>query len=453
MATRWAITVSATFLTFSALAGAVSEPASPYPSHPGLTFLLTKAYLPADFDQEVFDEIWTSWEEPLRSKAAKATPAERRAMAFDRYGLDDVPGRQTPLQYTLDSKGGWVMNCLACHGGKVGGKLIPGAPNTHLALQTLIDDVRATKVRLKKKLTHMDIGSTFIPLGKSNGTTNAVIFGVALGSHRDEDLNVRPDKPLQRLVHHDHDAPPWWNVKRKNYIYSDGFAPKDHRALMQFLLVHQNGPEKFREWEDDYKQILAWIESLEAPKYPFTIDEPLALKGQVVFNRACADCHGAYGPGGSYPGKNIPLDVVGTDPVRLKALPVHMREGYSRNWLAFYGQKKVITDPKGYIAPPLDGIWASAPYFHNGSAPTLWHVMHPEKRPIVWKRTRDGYDAKRVGLEVVEMEQMPKDVIRANARREYFDSRIVGKSVEGHLFPDELTDDEKIAVIEYLKTL
>ena len=101
-------------------------------------------------------------------------------------------------------------------------------------------------------------------MGNSNGTTNAVMFGVALGFLRDENLNMRPADALPSFVHHDMDAPPWWNVKKKTYLYIDGFAPKSHRSLMQFLLVPQNDAAKFREWENDFKDLYAWIESTRA---------------------------------------------------------------------------------------------------------------------------------------------------------------------------------------------
>ena len=39
----------------------------------GLHLLLSQPYLPADFDQEVFDDLWTIWEEPLRERAAAAS--------------------------------------------------------------------------------------------------------------------------------------------------------------------------------------------------------------------------------------------------------------------------------------------------------------------------------------------------------------------------------------------
>jgi mono/diheme cytochrome c family protein len=40
----------------------------------------------------------------------------------------------------------------------------------------------------------------------------------------------------------------------------------------------------------------------------------------------------------------------------------------------------------GYVTPPLHGVWASAPYFHNGSVPNVWSVLKPEDRPKVWRR-------------------------------------------------------------------
>src|SRR5262245_12630374 len=50
----------------------------------GYRLLRTKAYLPQDFDQQTFDELWKTWEEPLRSQAERATAEERRKMAFRR---------------------------------------------------------------------------------------------------------------------------------------------------------------------------------------------------------------------------------------------------------------------------------------------------------------------------------------------------------------------------------
>ena len=65
-------------------------------------------------------------------------------------------------------------------------------------------------------------------------------------------------------------------------IYIDGFAEKGHRGLMQFMLVPQNGPENFRRWEEDFRDVYAYISSLEPPTYPYAIDEQLAARGRAV---------------------------------------------------------------------------------------------------------------------------------------------------------------------------
>lgn len=422
----------------------------------GYELLRTAAYLPSDFDQQVFDELWKTWEPPLRAEAATATVAERRAMAYRRYGLiadDSADSAGGVLQYITATDGKWTMNCLACHQGELNGRVIPGLPNVQYELATLTEEVRATKLRMQKPLGRMDKGSLFVPLGNSRGTTNAVMFGVVLMHYRDSELNVHPDRPRPAMVHHDLDAPPWWHFKKKTHLYYDGFAPKSHRALMQFLLVPQNGPERFREWEDDYRAVDAYLESLEPPRYPFEIDSELAARGETVFNRHCAKCHGTYGENETYPGKVVPIDVVKTDRVRLDALTVEHRRSYGASWFAANDREPVIDDPGGYIAPPLDGIWASAPYLHNGSVPTLWHLMHADERPVVWRRVGDEFDSETVGFAITAHDELPAAARSLHERRQFFDNRQFGKSAAGHLFPERLTEDEKQALIEYLKTL
>lgn len=421
----------------------------------GFRLLTTKAYLPTDFDQNTFDELWKVWEEPLRLQAEQATPDERRRMAYSRYGLVERPGdpRHRPLQYVVDEQGNWAMNCLACHQGKVAGKVVPGVPNSLYAMETLYEDVRATKLRLGKKLSYMDLGSMFMPLGGSNGATNAVMFGVVLLAVRDANLNIVQRRPEVSLMHHDHDAPPWWHFHLKKRLYIDGFAAKGHRPLMQFLLVKENGPEKFREWEDDFRDVYAYLESLRPPKYPWSIDESLAAQGKKVFDRNCAACHGTYGAERRYSEKVVPIEVVKTDRVRLDALSPDRRSHYGQSWFASFNRPPVVADPGGYVAPPLDGVWASAPYFHNGSVPSLWHVLHSAERPKVWRRGEDGYDQLKVGLDVTTFESMP-ETIRSNAeRRWYFDTTKPSKSAGGHTFPDKLSETEKVGLLEYLKTL
>lgn len=441
--------------------GTSVAPGKPLTDHRGYRLLVDKAYLPPDFDQETFDRVWEQWPSDLRQAAAQASPQRRRQMAFERYGLTGRPDNpDQPLQYVVDPQGQWTMNCLACHGGSVpdgrGGRVVwPGAPNSRYALQTLTEETRLVKVALRKPFSRMDLGSVFIPLGATHGTTNAVMFGVALMALRDPDLNLRRDRALPAMTHHDMDAPPWWHLKRKTKLYIDGFAARGHRPLMQFLLVPQNGPDKFRAWEAEFRDVLDYLQSIPAPRYPYPIDRDLAERGRIAFQRVCAECHGTYGPGGVYPQRHVPLDEVGTDPVRFRALTAAHRAAYAQSWFADYGRAETVLEPSGYVAPPLDGVWASAPYFHNGSVPTLWHVLFPDQRPAVWRRVEgdDDYDPQRVGLRIEAAETIPPEMRDPWQRRAWFDTRLAGKSAAGHRFAEALSPEERWAVLEYLKTL
>jgi len=430
----------------------------------GYRFLTEKAYLPADFNEEILSQVWKVWPEPLRSQAEAATPLERRHLIFSRYGLTVRPGEEdsqaqfAPLQYVVSQNGTWTMNCLSCHGGNLLGKPVPGLPNARYALQTLSEEMRETRMAHfpGSGLTRMEKASVVLPLGTSRGTTNAVTFGILLMAFRDQDLNIRSlgSVTLPRFVHHDMDAPAWWIYRKKKYLYTDAYIPRGHRSLMQFMLVRQNGPEKFREWEADFEDIETYLLSLQAPRYPFSMDAGLVRRGEQVFLQHCAECHGTYGKNETYPNRVVEIDEIGTDPVRFHSILPSDRAMFGKSWFAHYGADEMILETQGYLAPPLDGIWASAPYFHNGSVPTLWHILHPDQRPVVWRNTsEDGYDQQRAGFVVEELQQVPPAVTNPRERREYFETRVSGKSAAGHDYPDALSEEEKAAVLEYLKTL
>lgn len=424
----------------------------------GYRWLRTRPYLPADFDQVVFDRLWTNWPAPDRNRAADADLATRRRMTLDHYGLMPDPDAKDPttvpaLGHVPVAAGGWAMNCLTCHAGKIEGRVILGLPNTHLDLQTLVEDVRRTKIKMLKPLSHLDIVSVTLPLSTTRGTTNSVVFGIVLGNYRDKDMVVHLDRRPPKLMHHDMDAPPLWNVRHKTALYCDAFAPKNHRVLMQFMLLPSTSAKKLESWEPAFRDILAWIDSLRPPKYSGTIDRSLAATGREIFGRNCASCHGSYGNRRKYPQRVVAIETIGTDPVRLNALTADHRRWMETGWLSRYGKDPVVVNPTGYLAPPLDGIWATAPYLHNGSVPTLWHMLHPKERPVVWKRTSDSFDHKRVGMVVETFDSVPASVKTVRTRRRYFDTSKRGKSAAGHLFPDRLTEPEKHAVLEFLKTL
>src|SRR5262249_31728989 len=107
----------------------------------------------------------------------------------------------------------------------------------------------------------------------------------------------------------------------------------------------------------------------------------------------------------------------------------------------------------GYIAPPLDGIWATAPFFHNGSVPTLELVLDSSRRPVYWRRTSldsSDYDWTAVGWNYAELPSGKTD--QPDAVHVY-DTTRPGYGNGGHVFGDALSEDDRAAVIEYLKTL
>jgi hypothetical protein len=72
---------------------------------------------------------------------------------------------------------------------------------------------------------------------------------------------------------------------------------------------------------------------------------------------------------------------------------------------------------------------------------------------VVWKRSEDGYDHARVGLEVTTFDSIPAEVVDARQKRRYFNTRLFGKSAAGHDYPAALDEPAKRALLEYLKTL
>jgi hypothetical protein len=105
-----------------------------------------------------------------------------------------------------------------------------------------------------------------------------------------------------------------------------------------------------------------------------------------------------------------------------------------------------------YKARPLDGVWATAPYLHNGSVPTLWHLLLPAKdRPkSFWLGSRD-YDAKLVGYVWDKKPVGPSFEFRAADSRGF---AIDGNSNAGHEYGAAgFSDADRWALVEYMKTL
>ncbi len=237
-----------------------------------------------------------------------------------------------------------------------------------------------------------------------------------------------------------------------------------------------------------------------------------------------------------------PIDTIGTDPARTRLVNEQFKRAWDTSWWGYddlnpkwtpdgqgrrgttferlyndysaqnsrlEGPNKWSNSPIGYEAPPLYGAWASAPYFHNGSVPTIRDVLQPDKRPALWERplakpaqsgivqgfdpSLDAYDFKDLGykynvvkcdspglktpfvpcqpngspLSTVEgtlsnvlgpdmflANQVPPPTSEADReRRMIYNTNEYSMGKEGHEFTRALDDHEVDAILEYLKTL
>lgn len=161
------------------------------------------------------------------------------------------------------------------------------------------------------------------------------------------------------------------------------------------------------------------LDGLPASPYPFAVDIALAKQGQALFAEHCADCH--------QPKNGKVYDTLGTSMKRAYVVGTLLnyaaRKGLYANCspdttiqlygkdvkpcaefdgVSLSGKKDLLMSPNnehhGYNARPLSGIWAQAPYLHNGTVPTVYHLLVPDERPISFIKSRLDYDQKHLGF-------------------------------------------------------
>jgi len=245
------------------------------------------------------------------------------------------------------------------------------------------------------------------------------------------------------------DFPSVWNQRPRQsmHLHWDG----DNTSVFERNISAALGAGATRERVDlpKIERLRQWMYDLQPPKFPFgrNSDAETIQRGEALYLRYCFRCHDFSG---AEVGQVMPLQDIGTDPGRWKSYTskvVKIQHEYGRglDWSWTHFSK---TD--GYANQPIDGIWARAPYLHNGSVPTLWDLLLPqEKRPKKFFVGHGIYDAKNVGVQA--------DVERVGSRASFhFDTTLQGNSNAGHSgteFGTELPDKSKWDLIEYLKTL
>lgn len=201
--------------------------------------------------------------------------------------------------------------------------------------------------------------------------------------------------------------------------------------------------------------VSAWIERLEPPEFPFErADDAVIEAGRTVFEAKCAGCHGTYAQGSLLTMPECmrnPVAKTDTDPARLQAVDEEFIERLNalgeRTGL---WPKTAFAASSSYLCPPLDGVWARAPYLHNDSVPNLDALLSPpEQRPRRFFRGNTDYDVARGGFSV----ENPALETRAFLfRTQEEDASLVGNSSRGHPYLAE-NEADKRALIAYLLTL
>jgi hypothetical protein len=200
------------------------------------------------------------------------------------------------------------------------------------------------------------------------------------------------------------------------------------------------------------KRVRDWIWKLPPPKYPYPIDQALANRGAALYAQHCQSCHadnrfrdGVVAPG-TRVGQVMPIADIGTDRHRLDSYT----DEFAANQYALYPDSAYrfshFRKTGGYANHPLDGIWLRGPFLHNGSVPTLRDLLDaPEARPKVFYRGYDVYDRVRVGF--------VSDVPRADGHDfSRYDTSLPGNGNGGHVYGTMLSDADKAALVEHLKT-
>jgi hypothetical protein len=420
----------------------------------GRKALLTRAFTPAIWSQSAYDKAWQQWEPAL-----KAQPAPYEQAFMQHYGLHPAPYDNGRFPMGLrEGPGlfgkGLASDCLLCHGSSIAGKSVIGLGNSSLDVHAVFEELSFAS-GFKKKLPF-----TF---SNARGTSEAGSMAVFLLSLRDPDLQMRAQR-IDLGLRDDlcEDVPAWWLLKKKKTMYHTGNSnARSVRSIMQFALSPPNAVDFFNKEEETFRDIQAYLLSLSPPTYPLPIDKDLAGKGETLFNQTCARCHGTYGAKWTYPNKIVPLAEIGTDRTRLEGFSDKWAEYYNKSWLAQETHGGVmgypVTKVVGYQAPPLDGIWATAPYFHNGSVPTVHDVLQSKSRPKIFTRSfktdLDAYDSVKLGWKVEVLTKGADSALPAIERRKVYDTTQPGRGNGGHTFGDDFTAEERRAVIEYLKTL
>lgn len=407
---------------------------------------------------------------------------------------------------------GFSFSCATCHSSNLFGKTVLGMTNRFpKANEFFIKAKKASELvqsEFFKLYTHATNGETnMIRAFKKNMRAVGLKQPLTLGldtslaqvslslNHRNPDAYASFNELYETVPRTDAildrnpaDSKPavWWNVKYKNRWLSDGSVVSGNPIFTNILwneVGRGTDLVQLESWlqqnEKTIQEITTAVFSSEAPRFTdffpaSKIDLSLAQQGEQIFNNTCARCHGHYDKAWSLPNASqlspeeklrtvqvrykTHVKDVGTDPYRYRG----MKSLEQLNRLAISKKNGIlIRAQEGYVPPPLVGIWARWPYFHNNSVPSLCAVLTAAKdRPLIYysgeanDRDKD-FDSECNGY------PLNKETPTAWKTSEHlYDTRRAGMGKMGHdedIFLENgkelLLPEQKRALVQYLQTL
>jgi hypothetical protein len=376
-------------------------------------------------------------------------------------------------------------NCFVCHAGAVNGLVVAGMGSNSVVQQTP-----------KLKSTRGDNYGQYVVWTFASKLKDPAKTGLLTSNEKTALVELMKNTlmpPVQPM--------PWWLMKYKvrDYWYGDGGPANAAHFSLNFTIASANVNELHAAHVASTAKALAFARETVSPIFPGSLDASLVQLGADLFHarkapadpsefEACFRCHGTYTkkpsssdfskPGSwsvDYKGSEKLKDV-GTDgeynAVIRKFQPITEHISKLKDYYDAQGTPELFPRHNplpgiGYVPPPLVGVWATAPYFHNGSVPTIEAVLNSALRPEIWERNQNprAYDLARVGMEFTAISRADHDARTKKAATALplskaaldqtfiYDTKGFGRANTGHTFGDSLNAGERAAIIEFLKSL
>jgi hypothetical protein len=372
----------------------------------------------------------------------------------------------------------WTVNCLVCHTAEIDGVAYLGAGTKVFDDKWLGESLRALTSEKWRPILARTASASAIAADahriltshhhdKIDSLTRARSTAFA-ASH--VELYMRPHGGVMprsdEVGRGDVKTPPLWHTAAKmpgRRWYTDG----SFRGPIP-LMASSMELEKDRPFDELVEHVIPTIKQefdsvirhLRPPPYPYEIDRELAKRGrQLFYSReiGCSGCHGRYDGNGNVDWPGVHVDV-GTDRARIDVVSGGFIAAFDNSPLAAEG---TLAKSSGYAATPLTGVWANYPYLHNGSVPTLHHLLGPvAERPRIFDvLAAPRFDRERVGQQLYRTSahvrlSESELITRFGADRNWFVTSREGSGNGGHdVWPGIKTDANRRALIEYLKTI